>query len=64
MTIPSAGDGWVNISVNATDLTYNEAGWATPDFTKVEKVELLFLQTSNDFTANGNIYIDNFKANE
>ena len=64
MTIPSSTDGWVSISVNASDLTYNEAAWATANLSKVEKVEILFLQTSNNFVANGNVYIDNFKANE
>lgn len=62
LTVPSAADGWVPVSVNASDLSYNEAGWATPDLTQVQKVEILFLQTTNDFVAAGNIYIDNFKA--
>lgn len=64
ITVPSSADGWVNISVNPNQLTYNEAAWATADLTQVEKVEILFLQTSNDFTAKGNVYIDNFKATE
>ncbi|RJP56093.1 MAG: hypothetical protein C4541_13010 [Candidatus Auribacter fodinae] len=62
--IPASASGWVPVSVSASSLTYNEAGWATPDLTRVEKVEILFMQTGTDFTAAGNVYIDNFKATE
>ena len=64
LTIPASSSGWVSVSIDASDLTYNESWWATPDLTQVEKVEILVLQTVNNFVAAGNVYIDNFKAVE
>ena len=64
LTVPASSSGWVTLSIDASDLTYNESWWATPDLSQVEKIEILFLQTATDFVASGNVYIDNFMATD
>ena len=62
ITLPASSEGWVNIEVDISDLTYNENTWKTPDYSQIEKIQVLFLQTATDIVATGTVSIDNLKV--
>ncbi|RJP57817.1 MAG: hypothetical protein C4541_09505 [Candidatus Auribacter fodinae] len=59
-SIPSASQGWETMVFDIAEVNSAEAYWKTPDFTMVQKIEIIFMQTSKDFYASGDVEIDNF----
>jgi len=60
--LPSSAEGWVNIEIDISELTHNESTWKTPDYSQVQKIQVLFLQTATDMVASGTVSIDNLKV--
>ena len=62
IALPSSSEGWVNVEIDISELTHNESAWKTPDYSQIEKVQVLFLQTATDIVDTGTVSIDNFKV--
>ncbi len=63
LDIPDASQGWQTMLFGfASELRDPDRAWARPILTEVQKINLLVLQTGNDFVAQGNLDIDNITA--
>ena len=60
--VPASSEGWVTITFSINEVSYSERTWEYLERTKVTKVNIVFLQTVNNFVATGSVDIDNFRV--
>ncbi|MCD6459844.1 hypothetical protein J7L67_04165 [bacterium] len=60
--VPASSEGWVTVTFSINDVSYSERWWEYLERTKVTKVNIVFMQTVNNFVATGSVDIDNFRV--